>query len=109
MGSWSMLRITSSERSLSKKYCSGSAELSVGSRVTNRSLPASRAAPSTTVRSFTRRRYLLMKVLVRILKSHAFMLVPRSNLSKKRKARRKVSCTRSSASRSFFVRRRPAE
>ena len=104
-----MERSTSSESSLSKKYCSGLTALSLVSRTTNLSLDCSRAAPSTTVRSFTRRRYRLMKVLVRILKSHAFMLVPRSNLSKKRNARRKASCTRSSASLSFFVSRSAAE
>ena len=84
IGSESTARSTSSESSRSKKYCSGFAAYSAASRETNRSWTASRSVPSTMFRSFTDRRYRLMKVLVRILNSQAFMLVPRSNLSKKR-------------------------
>ena len=84
IGSESTALSTSSERSRSKKYCSGLAAYSVASRETKRSCTASRSEPSTMFRSFTDRRYRLMKVFVRILNSQAFMFVPRSNLSKKR-------------------------
>ena len=66
----------------------------------------SRSGPSTRLRSRVARRYLLMKVLVRIRKSHALRLVPGWKRSRKRQARRKESWTRSSASRGSRVKRR---
>jgi hypothetical protein len=97
-GTRSSAATTSSDRSLEKKSPSGSWSARICSDDTRRSETNSSGGVSATAFSFTRRRYLLMNVFVRILKSQAFTFVPRSNLSKKRYAFRYVSWTRSSAS-----------